>query len=108
LKVLFITLSIVILDQASKIIVKGFSIPFLNFQHKGMHHGQKIPVIDDFFSLTFVENPGIAFGFDPAGCGRDFNLAIIASATFFFSLFKKTGAGFKNSPCFIPGGASVI
>jgi len=29
-----------------------------------MYHGQRIPVIGDFFQLTFVENPGMAFGID--------------------------------------------
>lgn len=30
-----------------------------------MYHGQRIPVLGDFFRLTFIENPGMAFGFDP-------------------------------------------
>jgi signal peptidase II len=64
LKVLYYTLVIVILDQLTKIIVKGFSIPFINFKHEGMFYGQRIPVIGDFFQFTFVENPGMAFGID--------------------------------------------
>ncbi len=64
MKVLYYTLVIVILDQLTKIIVKGFSIPFINFKHEGMFYGQRIPVIGDFFQFTFVENPGMAFGID--------------------------------------------
>ena len=54
----------VFIDQISKLWVKGFSIPFLNLRHEGMYYGQSINVIGDFFQLTFVENPGMAFGVD--------------------------------------------
>jgi signal peptidase II len=73
LRVLFITLFIVIADQVTKLLVKGFAIPFLNIRYDGMYHGQRIPIIGDFFRLTFVENPGMAFGYDP---GSDFKLWI--------------------------------
>ncbi|MGM0507615.1 MAG: signal peptidase II [Fusobacteriota bacterium] len=47
-----ITLVVVILDQISKyLIVKKFSV------------GETIPIIEDFFHLTYVENKGVAFGF---------------------------------------------
>lgn len=64
MKILFWTLAIVIIDQGTKLAVKGFKIPFLNFEHYGMYHGQRISVIGDFFLLTFVENPGMAFGIE--------------------------------------------
>jgi len=54
----------VLVDQISKLWVKGFSIPFLNFRHEGMYYGQSVNVIGDFFQFTFVENPGMAFGVD--------------------------------------------
>jgi signal peptidase II len=38
-----------------------------------MYLGQMIPVIGDFFRFTFVENPGMAFGYDP---GSSFKLII--------------------------------
>lgn len=38
-----------------------------------MYLGQMIPVWGDFFRLTFVENPGMAFGYDP---GESFKLII--------------------------------
>ncbi len=65
MRVLFVSLFIVIADQASKLFVKGFSIPFLNIRYEGMYHGQRIPILGDFFRLTFIENPGMAFGYDP-------------------------------------------
>jgi signal peptidase II len=38
-----------------------------------MYLGESISVIGDFFRITFTENPGMAFGFDP---GSDFKLFI--------------------------------
>ncbi|MGE5798270.1 MAG: signal peptidase II [Ignavibacteria bacterium] len=109
MKVLFITLAIVILDQASKIIVKGFSLSFFDFHHKGMHHGQKIQVIGDFFRLTFVENPGMAFGFDP-GLGYKSLISIfsiIASAALLLYIYysRKQVLSLRIALAFILGGA---
>lgn len=73
MRVLYISFLILLIDQTSKVLVKGFSIPFLNIFHKGMDYGQRIPILGDFFRLTFIENPGMAFGFDP---GIDFKLWI--------------------------------
>lgn len=64
MKVLYVTLFIVVADQISKFWIKGIHIPFLNLKHEGMEIGQKIPVIGDFFRITFIENPGLAFGID--------------------------------------------
>jgi signal peptidase II len=64
LKVLFATLFIVAADQISKLMVKGGTIPLLNLKIEGMQYGQSKNIIGDFFKLTFVENPGIAFGID--------------------------------------------
>jgi signal peptidase II len=73
LRVLFVSFFIVIVDQATKLLVKGFSIPFLHFTYSGMYEGEKIPIIGNFFRITFIENPGMAFGFDP---GINFKLWI--------------------------------
>jgi signal peptidase II len=73
LKILYVSALIVFADQLSKIFIKGFSVPFLNIQYEGMYPGERIRVIGDFFRLTFIENPGMAFGFDP---GIDFKLWI--------------------------------
>ncbi len=62
---LYLSLGVVVIDQISKLLVKGFSIPFLNINFEGMYLGQMIPVSGDFFRITFVENPGMAFGYDP-------------------------------------------
>lgn len=62
--VLYISLLIVILDQVTKFLVKGGTIPLLNIHVQGMDYGSSINVWGDFFKLTFVENPGLAFGID--------------------------------------------
>ena len=83
MRVVFISVVIVIIDQVSKLLVKGFSVPFLNFKYEGMYPGQRIPILSDFFRLTFIENPGMAFGFDP---GTELKLWISL-----FSLFASIG-----------------
>jgi signal peptidase II len=73
LKALYLSLAIVVVDQVTKLLVKGFAIPFLGLNYEGMYLGQMIPVWGDFFRLTFVENPGMAFGYDP---GDSFKMII--------------------------------
>lgn len=73
MKSLYFTLIIVVLDQLSKILIKGVNIPFLGLQHSGMKINQSIKIINDFFQLTYVENYGIAFGID---LGRNFKVAV--------------------------------
>jgi signal peptidase II len=66
-RVLFLTAAIVILDQVSKLLVKGgFTLPIIGYW-PGMEIGSSIPVFGDFFKLTFIENPGMAFGIDVGG-----------------------------------------
>lgn len=89
MKALYWSLGVVIIDQVSKFFVKGFSLPFLNINFDGMYLGQMIPVAGNFFRITFVENPGMAFGYDP---GLNFKLIIsifslIASIGLIFYLY---------------------
>ncbi|MDX1438739.1 MAG: signal peptidase II [Rubricoccaceae bacterium] len=51
MRVLWLTLCIVVVDQASKVVVKLNMLPH-----------ESIPIIGDVFKLTFTENPGMAFG----------------------------------------------
>lgn len=73
MRILYLTLGVIIADQISKFYIKGISIPALNLNFEGMYFGESISVIGDFFKITFTENPGMAFGFDP---GSDFKLFI--------------------------------
>ncbi len=109
MRVLFFTLSIVILDQISKILIKGFAIPFLDITYKGMYPGQRIQILGDFFRITFVENPGMAFGFDP---GIDYKFwisifSIIASVALIIYIYytRKQTLSLRIALAFILGGA---
>ena len=73
MRILYLTFAVILTDQISKFYIKGISIPFLNFKFEGMYLGESVQVIGDFFRITFTENPGMAFGFDP---GSDFKLFI--------------------------------
>ncbi len=64
MRVLYATLFVVIFDQVTKFLVKGGTIPLLNLKVDGMFYGQSFEVFGDFFKITFVENPGLAFGID--------------------------------------------
>lgn len=97
------------MDQVTKLMVKGFSIPFLDINYEGMYLGQMIPVFGDFFRFTFVENPGMAFGYDP---GSSFKLIIsvfslVASIGLIFYLYviRDKSWSLKIAIALILGGA---
>jgi len=58
--VLWITFAIIIIDQLTKMMVKGSPWSWLPF--KGVPYNSSRPMIDDILRLTYIENPGIAFG----------------------------------------------
>lgn len=109
MRVLYLTLAVIFTDQISKFYIKGISIPFLNFKFDGMYLGESIPVIGDFFRITFTENPGMAFGFDP---GSDFKLfisvfSLVASFALLIYLFsvRNKSLSLKIAIALILGGA---
>ena len=51
---------LVVVDQITKALVKGFDVMGLHYQ--GMFLGESRPLIGETLRLTFVENPGMAFG----------------------------------------------
>jgi signal peptidase II len=74
-----------------------------------MFLGQMIPVFGDFFRFTFVENPGMAFGYDP---GSNFKLIIsifslVASIGLIFYLYviRDKSWSLKIAIALILGGA---
>jgi signal peptidase II len=87
LKVLYVTLGIVFFDQLTKVIVKGFSLPFLGIIWEGMDYGQTIPLIGDILRLTYIENPGMAFGIDFGGKIFFALFSVIASIGIFWYLY---------------------
>jgi len=55
-----IATGLIILDQLLKFLVKGGTI--LGFHREGMYLGESVPLIGEVVRITFVENPGMAFG----------------------------------------------
>lgn len=81
-------------DQLTKVLVKGFNI--FGFKHEGMWLGQSYPLIDDIVRITFVENPGMAFGIQ-FGIGKIFLtlFSLIAGSALLWYLSKL--GNFKTS-----------
>ena len=109
MRVLFVSFAVILLDQISKLFVKGISIPFLKINLHGMYTGQRIPVVNGLFNITFVENPGIAFGIYP---GDSYKLLICiftltASVLMCYYLYKSRNSSFslRLSLAIIIGGA---
>jgi len=110
LKVLYYTFGVIFIDQFTKLYIKGIEIPFFNISFEGMHIGESINVIGDFFKITFIENPGMAFGFNP---GSDFKfwisifslLASIGLLVYLFSVRKKS-LSLRIAIALILGGAA--
>lgn len=76
MKILFLSLILLLIDQTSKLFVRGFSIPWFNINYGGLYPGESKPLINNFLHITLVENPGIAFGIDPGESLRDLILII--------------------------------
>ena len=107
MRVLIVSALIVLADQASKLAVKGFSLPGLGIEWKGMTYGQSIPVLGEFFRLTYIENPGMAFGIDVGGKIFFSVLSILASVAIFVYMMRVRRAplGFRVALSMILGGA---
>ena len=80
--ILFFTIAIllVLLDQITKLTIKGFS--FAGFEIQGLRYGESIPILGNLLQLTFVENEGMAFGIS-FGWGK-----------IFLSIFSLIASGF--------------
>ncbi len=109
MRILYLTLVVIVADQISKFYIKGITIPALNIKFDGMYFGESISVIGDFFRITFTENPGMAFGFDP---GSDFKLfisvfSLVASIGLLVYLYtiRKKSLSLKIAIALILGGA---
>jgi signal peptidase II len=76
-RILWISLAIIILDHISKWIIRSFML---------VH--DSIPVIGNFFRITYVENSGIAFSISIGDNGFFTTFAIIASLAIAWYIFK--------------------
>lgn len=106
MRVIGFSFLVIVFDQLSKLYVKGFSFPF---SHKGISYGKISPILENHLNLTFVENPGIAFGMY---FGQGFKIfsgiaSIIVIAGIFYLIYKakKDKSLIKLSYALIAGGA---
>ncbi len=107
MKILNLSLFIVITDQITKLWVKGISIPALGIHVTGLPLGFSRPVLGDFLRLTYIENPGMAFGIDIGGKIFFSVFSILASIGILFYLFKarNENLAFRIALAMILGGA---
>lgn len=86
LKIVWLAVAIVVLDQVTKLLIKG--VPFLGIE--GYPYGYSTNMIGDIFRMTYIENPGIAFGIHIPGMKVFFSLfSVIASIGIFIYLKRK-------------------
>ncbi len=64
MRVLYITFVVVALDQFTKLLVKGLKVEWLGINWQGMPYGSSKPLLGEWVKITFIENPGMAFGLD--------------------------------------------
>ena len=74
---IFLFLILLIIDQYSKFIV-----------HSTLYVGDTIPIIDNFFNLTYVQNRGVAFGLFQGKIDIVSILAIVAIGLILFYFCK--------------------
>ena len=79
----------------------------LGIQVKGMTLGTTVPVFGDFARLTYIENPGMAFGIDVGGKLFFSIFSVIASIGILLYLYKMRNERllFRFSLAMILGGA---
>lgn len=107
MRVLFLTAAIVIADQVTKLLVRGIQIPSLGIAWEGMPYGMSRPLIGDFMRLTYIENPGMAFGIGTGGTPYFAIFSLIASIALIAYLYHlRTGPlGFRLALAAVLGGA---
>jgi signal peptidase II len=86
-KLLTLSALIVLLDQITKLAVKGFNL--FGIHHEGMQLYESRQVIGNLLRFTFVENPGMAFGLN-FGMPVILSLFSIGASVFLVYLLKRT------------------
>lgn len=109
MRILYFTLVLVLGDQITKFLVKGININLLgiSLSFTGMSYGSSIPIIDNLFMITFIENPGMAFGMEFGGrLGRSL-FTIVASILIIYFIYinRKESYYLRLSLSFILAGA---
>lgn len=107
MRLLWISAFLVLLDQTTKMLVRGFSIPAFNIYFDGIPLGSTRQVLGDFLRLTHIENYGMAFGID-LGAKLFFSIFSVVASIAILIYFVKMRDGsfsFQLSLVMILGGA---
>ncbi len=96
MRVLWLTFVILLIDHATKVLVKT-----------NMYLGQSIPLLGDWLKLTFTENPGMAFGVTFGMPLVVTILAMLATAAIVVYLWHARGSklSYRLSLALVLGGA---
>lgn len=96
MRVLWIALVIVAVDQVTKLIVL-----------QNMYVGQSIPLVGDWLKFTFTENPGMAFGitFGPKGFVSILSITATLLILLYLYRVRHSYSWYRISIGFILGGA---
>jgi signal peptidase II len=107
LRVFYLSLIVIIVDQLTKLKVKGIKIPFLNLNIEGMTLGSSKEIFGNFFKITFIENPGMAFGIELGGKLTLSIFTLFATFLIIYFIYKNRNEGLylRLSLAFILGGA---
>lgn len=88
MKVLYITFTAVLIDIITKLLIKGIQLPIDVIWLSGMHYGTSISILGDFLKLTYIENPGMAFGIKVANKEYLALFTILATVGLLVYLYK--------------------
>ncbi len=107
MRILYLSLFIVVSDQLSKLMVKGIGLPALGIEIRGLPLGTSRPIFGDFVRLTYIENPGMAFGIDIGGKLFFSLFSILASIGILIYLYRSRNehVAFRIALALILGGA---
>jgi signal peptidase II len=103
---LWFAAAIVLIDQTSKLFVKGFDL--FGIHHAGMQLYESKEIFGDFLRFTYVENPGMAFGLN-FGMPIILSTFSIAASVFLVYLIRRNresdNIGLRIAFAMILGGA---
>lgn len=107
MRVLALSIAIVLVDQLTKLLVRGLSIPKLNIVWPGLPYGTSRQIFGNFLRLTYIENPGMAFGLDFGGKPWFAMFSIVASVAIVVFLYRMRHErlGFRIGLALVLGGA---
>ncbi len=88
-------------------LVRGLSLPLLGIRWEGIPLGASRPVLGDFLRLTYIENPGMAFGIEVGGKIFFSIFSLLAGIGIVYYLYRvRTGRlGLRIALAMILGGA---